>query len=87
MPTVLLPSPLRAYANGREAVTARGDSLRAVLDDLDRAFPGIRFRIVDEQDRVRPHIVFYVAGRLVRRIDEPVTAGEEIMIVAALSGG
>ena len=56
---VLIPSPLRPYTQ-QTWVEAEGVTLDAVLGDLDRQYPGIRFRMVDEQERMRPHIRFFV---------------------------
>lgn len=68
-------------------VESSGATLADVLADLDRRFPGIRFRVVDEQDRIRPHMRFFVSGALARTIATPLTPGDEVMIVGALSGG
>jgi sulfur-carrier protein len=84
---VLIPSPLHSYTRGVSAVDVEGDTLAEVLAALDERFPGLRFRIVDEHDRVRRHIHFFVDAELVKRIDHPVAGGNEIMIVCALSGG
>jgi hypothetical protein len=58
---VLIPSPLRSYTEGAW-VDAAGTTLAEVLDDLDRQFPGIRFRMINEQERTRPHVRFFVRG-------------------------
>lgn len=84
---VHVPSPLHSYTGGRPEVEGAGATLAEILADLDRRHPGIRFRIIDEQDRIRPHIRFLVAGEMVTSISHPVGAGEEVHIVAALSGG
>ncbi len=83
---VLIPSPLRSYTEGRE-IEAAGATLAAVLADLDRRYPGIRFRVVDEQDRLRPHVRFFVNGEQVLDLDRPLAPSDEIQIVQALSGG
>ena len=83
---VLLPTHLRSYSAGVAEVEARGTTLAEVLADLDRQFPGVRFRVVDEQDRVRPHIKFFVGGEQADTLATPVD-GQEVQIVAALSGG
>lgn len=87
MPRVSIPSPLLSYTGGRRDVTAAGATLAEVLDDLDRQFPGLRFRVVDEQRRIREHVRMWVAGRLARGIEAPVGDSDEVMIVGALSGG
>ena len=84
---VLIPSVLRSYTGDRAEIEGAGDSLRELLADLEARFPGIRFRVVDEQDRIRPHIRFFVAGKMARDLAQPVAPADEVMIVGALSGG
>ncbi|HSB21378.1 MAG TPA: MoaD/ThiS family protein [Anaeromyxobacteraceae bacterium] len=83
---VLIPTPLRSYTGERE-VEASGPTLAAVLSDLDRRYPGIRFRMVDEQDRMRPHIRFFVNGEQVFDLSLALRPADEVQIVQALSGG
>ena len=83
---VRLPTHLRSYTQGRAEVDACGATLDDVLRDLDARFPGIRFRLVDEQQRIRPHIKLFVAGTLAGTLAAPV-GDAEVQIVAALSGG
>jgi sulfur-carrier protein len=83
---VVIPTPLRSYT-GRREVEADGPTLAAVLFDLDRQFPGIRFRVVDEQDRMRPHVRFFVNGEAVSDLSEPLRSTDAMVIVPALSGG
>jgi molybdopterin synthase sulfur carrier subunit len=84
---VLIPSPLHSYTGSRAEVTARGGTLAEILGDLEASFAGIRFRMIDEQDRIRPHILIFVAGRPARTLATPVAPGDKVQIVAALSGG
>jgi molybdopterin converting factor small subunit len=84
---VSVPSPLRSYTAGREEVEARGATLAELLADLDGQFPGMRFRMIDEQDRVRPHIRFFVNQALVRELGAALGAGDRVQILCALSGG
>lgn len=83
---VLIPSPLRSYTQ-RSWVEAEGATLGAVLDDLDRQYPGIRFRMVSEQDTLRPHVRFFVDGEALFRLSAPLAPTDELLIVQALSGG
>ena len=83
---VLIPAPLRSYT-GQRQVEAVGSSLAAVLGDLERQYPGIRFRMINEQDRMRPHIRFFVNGIQVFDLSHPLTSTDELLIVQALSGG
>ena len=83
---VLIPSPLLSYTAQRE-VEASGATLAAVLVELDRQFPGIRFRMIDEQDRMRRHVRFFVNGDQVFDLLQPLRPTDEVVIVQALSGG
>ena len=83
---VLIPTPLRSYTAARE-VAAEGATLEALLADLDRRYPGIRFRMVDEQDRIRPHVRLFVNGEQAFDLARPLAPGDEVQIVQALSGG
>ncbi|HQZ03075.1 MAG TPA: MoaD/ThiS family protein [Thauera sp.] len=83
---VLIPTPLRSYT-GERLVVARGATLAEVLADLDVCYPGIRFRMIDEQDRMRPHVRFFINGRAVRDLAVPLVDTDEVAIVQALSGG
>jgi molybdopterin converting factor small subunit len=83
---VLIPSSLRSYTERSEA-EASGATLAAVLADLDRRYAGIRFRMIDEQDRIRRHIRIFVNGQQVRELSQPLAATDEVVIVQALSGG
>jgi molybdopterin converting factor small subunit len=83
---VLIPSALRSYTDSGRA-EATGATLAAVLADLDRLYPGIRFRMIDEQNRIRPHIRFFVAGVQARDLSQALDENAELIIVQALSGG
>ena len=83
---VLIPSALRSYTERRET-EANGATLAALLADLDRRYPGIRFRMVDEQDQIRRHIRVFINGEQVRELSRALRATDEVVIVQALSGG
>jgi sulfur-carrier protein len=83
---VLIPSALRSYTERGEA-EANGATLAELLADLERQYPGIRFRIVDEQDRIRRHIRIFVNSEQVRDLAQPLRGAGEVIIVQALSGG
>ena len=84
---VFIPSPLHSYTGGRAEVEGEGASLAEMLRDLDGRYPGVRFRIIDEQDQIRPHIRFFVAGEMAQSISHPIRPGEDVHIICALSGG
>lgn len=84
---VLVPSQLQSYCQGASRLQARGHSIDEVLRDLDRRFPGFRFRIVDEQDRIRRHMRIFVGRESAGDVGVLLDQDAEIMIVGALSGG
>lgn len=83
---VLIPSPLVSYTRKKE-VSARGATLGELLLDLERQFPGIRFRMIDEQDRVRAHMRIFINGEQEFSLKRALAPSDEISIVQALSGG
>ncbi|MBI4425619.1 MAG: MoaD/ThiS family protein [Elusimicrobia bacterium] len=83
---VLIPSPLLSYTQRRE-VRAQGATLEALVADLDRQYPGLRFRVIDEQGGIRPHIRFFVNGEQVLDPGRALRPSDEVHIVQALSGG
>ena len=84
---VQLPTPLIEYTGGERHVTAEGATLDDLLRDADRQYPGIRFRMIDEQDRVRAHIKLFVNAELERSLAAMIAPTDQVLIVAALSGG
>ena len=84
---VLVPSPLASYTGHRREVEADGATLAELLADLERRHPGIRFRVVDEQGAIRPHIKMFVNREQAAGLGVAVSPGDEVLIVAALSGG
>jgi molybdopterin converting factor small subunit len=87
MVAVLIPSQLVAYTDGATQVQAAGATVEAALDDLDRRFPGLKFRIVDEQDRIRRHVRIFVGQDEARDVRRALRPGDDLMIFGALSGG
>lgn len=83
---VLIPDALLSYTQKRRA-QAIGATLAELLHDLDRQYAGIRFRMIDEQDRVRRHIRIFVNGEQVHTLSQPLRATDDVVIVQALSGG
>ncbi len=83
---VLIPSALQSYT-GRSKVQAHGATLGELLADLERQFPGMRFRMVDEQDQIRPHMRVFVNGQALHTLTDVLQAQDDVNIVQALSGG
>lgn len=84
---VYVAGPLRSYTGGASAVEAEGTTLAAILADLDRRYPGMRFRMIDEQDSIRQHIKLFVNYDLAGDLGAAVRTGDEVHIICAISGG
>ena len=90
MVQVKIPTPLRKYTQGAGGVEAQGDTVAALVDDLDRRYPGVKERICDETGAVRRFVNIFVNGediRFLKHLDTPVKAGDELSIVPAIAGG
>ena len=83
---VLIPSPLLSYTKARQ-VEASGATLGAALAELDRRYPGLRFRMIDEPDAIRRHVRVFVNGQQTFDLAAALRPTDEIQIVQALSGG
>jgi len=80
-------SHLRHYTGNAGEAEATGATIDDVLRDLDRRFPGLRFRIVDEQEAVRPHMNVFVNQERVRDLKAALKPGDELHLLGSLSGG
>ena len=84
---VRIPSPLRSYTGDAANVTAEGATVDDVLHDLDRRYPGLRFRVVDEQGNLRDHMTVWLDGERCRDLSARVDGLDELVLMQALSGG
>ena len=84
---VRIPTPLRSYTDQLAEVDAEGATLAELLVDLDRRHPGIRFRMVDEQGRIRRHMRVFLNGETADDLAVPIAATDDVVIMQALSGG
>ena len=85
--TVHIPSALRSYTKEKGDVETEGRTVAEVLSELDRRYPGLRFRIITEQDTIRAHIRIFVNEEQVQQLNAPIRPDDHIHIICALSGG
>jgi sulfur-carrier protein len=88
--TVRIPTPLRSLTKGSAEVHAEGDNVDDVVHDLERQFPGLRDRLMDEKGELRRFINLYVNEEDVRFLDGRTTIlkeGDTVSIVPAIAGG
>lgn len=83
---VIVPDVLQSYTRAREVV-ADGNTIAEVFDDLEVRFPGIRFRVINELEELRPNIKVFVNGERVLSLASRVQAKDEVFLMQALSGG
>jgi molybdopterin synthase sulfur carrier subunit len=86
VPVVTLRQPLRGLAGGAAEVAVEAGSVGAALEELERAHPALAGWILDEQRRIRPHVNVFVNGERCRT-ETPVTDGDVLHVVSAVSGG
>ena len=84
---VHIPTALRSYTNQKSEVAAEGQTLAEALATLDRRYPGLRFRIITEQDTIRQHIRIFVNEEQARDLSVALRPDDQIHIICALSGG
>ena len=87
--TVRIPTPLRTLTGGHDEVRAAGGTVGEIIEDLERRYPGIRDRLLDEKG-VRRFVNIYVGDEDIRFLDGLETklkSGDEISIVPAIAGG
>ena len=90
MVQVRVPTPLRRYTAGNGAVEADGATVAALVDDLEKRYPGMKDRICDEGGQVRRFVNIFVNGediRFLKHLETPLKAGDELSIVPAIAGG
>ena len=90
MVRVRVPTPLRKFTQGADEVSAEGNTVRALMEDLERQFPGIKERICDETGKVRRFVNVYVNGddiRFLQNLETSIGEGDNISIVPAIAGG
>jgi molybdopterin synthase sulfur carrier subunit len=83
---VHIPTPLRTYTK-QSVVEADGATLAELFADLERRYPGIRFRVINEQDEIREHIKVFVNQTIAVSLSAPLQADDDVRIITAISGG
>lgn len=84
---IRIPTSLLSYTGSLSVVDASGSTLEQISRDLDRKYPGIRFRIIDEQDQIRAHVKIFLNGNQILDLSAKIADLDEIEILQAFSGG
>jgi molybdopterin synthase sulfur carrier subunit len=87
---VNIPTPLRGLTENKDVVSAEGATISELIDNLDKSYPGIKARIVDDAGNLRRFVNIYINGEDVRFLQDKETAvgaNDEVSIVPAIAGG
>ncbi len=87
---VTLPSALRSYARGHEAVDVPAATLADAIAKLAADFPGLGYRILDDQGRLRRFVNAFVNDELVSHLepqDVRLREGDTVHILPSVAGG
>jgi molybdopterin synthase sulfur carrier subunit len=87
---VRIPTPLRKFTDGQDTVDASGESMGAIIEDLEQKHPGLKDRICEADGSVRRFVNLYVNGddiRFLENLESAVKDGDEVSIVPAIAGG
>lgn len=90
MPTVRIPTPLRKLTDGQSQVTVDGETVRAIVDNLEAAHPGLGERLMDEDGSLRRFVNVFVRDEDIRfqdGLDTKVADDDVVSIVPAVAGG
>ena len=88
--SVRIPTILRTYTGGASEVSAEGDTLAEVLENLDANHPGIRARVLDDQGAIRRFVNVYVGNddvRFLEALDTKTPDGVQVSVIPAVAGG
>ncbi|MEE9165343.1 MAG: ubiquitin-like small modifier protein 1 [Nitrospinota bacterium] len=87
---VRIPSPLLKLTNNKGEVSAEGNNVKEIFDDLEKNYPGIKERVYDEEGQLRRFINIYINEEDIRFVDgesSSVKDGDEMSIIPAIAGG
>ena len=87
---VRIPTPLQKLTKDKAEVDAKGTTIREVMDDLEKQFPGLKERLCDDSGKVRRFVNLYINEEDVRFLkgeDTPLKDGDELSIIPAIAGG
>jgi molybdopterin converting factor small subunit len=90
MPVLRIPTPLRAYTDGKSEVTVSGSNIADVLADLTAKYPALKPHLFNEGGDLRPFVNLFVGESNIKDlqgVDTPIKDGERIMLIPSIAGG
>ena len=90
MATLVIPTPLRKFTNGISKVDVEASTIKEAVDGLTQNFPELRKYLLDENDKIRTYVNFFVGDDDIRNLknEETLIKGDTVVsIVPAIAGG
>jgi molybdopterin synthase sulfur carrier subunit len=90
MATVLIPTPLRRFTGGQGKLSVDGNDIGALIQAIDRQYPGIADKVLDGDGNVKRFINVFVNDNEIRTLQgltTPVKASDQVSIIPAMAGG
>ena len=90
MPTLKIPTPLRAYTGGQSDVLVQGATVGDALDDLLSQYPALRPHLMSEEGRLRAFVNLFLGEENTRDLQglgTPVPADARLRIIPSIAGG
>ena len=90
MPILRIPTPLRAYTDGKNEVNVNGSNISDALVDLTTQYPALKPHLFNEGGELRPFVNLFVGENNIKDlqgVDTPIKDGEKIMLIPSRAGG
>ena len=88
--SVRIPTPLRRATNGASQVSVQAQTVRQMIEDLERQYPGMRERLCDDTGEIRRFVNVFVGDediRFLKGLDTPLPTDAQVSIIPAVAGG
>ena len=90
MPTMRLPTPLRAYTSGQSEITVQGSQVSAAVNDLVEQYPALKPHLFNEQGALRPFVNLFLGEDNIKDLqglDTPLQEGDRLLLIPSIAGG
>lgn len=90
MPVLHIPQELRAYCAGADSIELEGETVSALITGLAARFPELGPRVLDASGALAPHLLVIRNDAVLRSSEVAqarVSAGDELRLMSAVSGG
>ena len=88
--TIFIPTPLRSYADGRDAVEVNASTVTEALSELTRTHPELRKHLFTSEGKLRAFVNLYLNDedvRYLKYVETPLKESDQLAIVPSVAGG